>query len=120
MEFRKAIGNRIYGCDDCQLFCPWNREAPTTTQPDFAVRHGLDHRGLIDLFQLTESEFLSLTEGSAMRRIGYAQWQRNLAIGLGNSEGGDEAVQALTQALGNVNDMVDEHIQWALAQLSSP
>ena len=120
VEFRKAIGNRIYGCDDCQLFCPWNREAPTTTQPDFAVRHGLDHRGLIDLFQLTESEFLSLTEGSAMRRIGYAQWQRNLAIGLGNSEGGDEAVQALTQALGNVNAMVDEHIQWALAQLSSP
>ena len=120
VEFRKAIGNRIYGCDDCQLFCPWNREAPTTTQPDFAVRHGLDNRGLIDLFQLTESEFLSLTEGSAMRRIGYAQWQRNLAIGLGNSEGGDEAVQALTQALGNVNAMVDEHIQWALAQLSSP
>ena len=120
VEFRKAIGNRIYGCDDCQLFCPWNRESPTTTEADFAVRHGLDNPSLIDLFQLTESEFLALTEGSAMRRIGYAQWQRNLAVGLGNSEGGPEAVQALTQALGNVNDMVDEHIQWAIAQLTSP
>ena len=120
VEFRKAIGNRIYGCDDCQLFCPWNREAPTTTEADFAVRHGLDKPSLIDLFRLTEPEFLALTEGSAMRRIGYAQWQRNLAVGLGNSEGGEDVVQALTQALGRVNKMVDEHIEWALSQLTSP
>ena len=120
IEFRKAIGNRIYGCDDCQLFCPWNREAPTTTEADFAVRHGLDKPSLIDLFRLTEPEFLALTEGSAMRRICYAQWQRNLAVGLGNSEGGEDVVQALTQALGRVNNMVDEHIEWALSQLTSP
>ena len=101
-------------------FVPGIENRPTTTEADFAVRHGLDNPSLIDLFQLTESEFLALTEGSAMRRIGYAQWQRNLAVGLGNSEGGPEAVQALTQALGNVNDMVDEHIQWAIAQLTSP
>jgi epoxyqueuosine reductase len=75
---------------------------------------------LIDLFLLTELEFLALTEGSAMRRIGYPQWQRNLAIGLGNGEGGEEVVHALEQALGKVNDMVDEHIQWALDQLTSP
>jgi epoxyqueuosine reductase len=120
VEFRKAIGNRIYGCDDCQLFCPWNREAPATAEADFAVRYGLDKPRLIDLFLLTELEFLALTEGSAMRRIGYPQWQRNLAIGLGNGEGGEEVVHALEQALGKVNDMVDEHIQWALDQLTSP
>ena len=117
LEFRQAMGNRVYGCDDCQLFCPWNREAPTTTEADFAVRNGLDKPRLVDLFALSETEFLAMTEGSAMRRIGYAQWQRNLAIGLGNSQGGDEVVLALTQGLGRVNAMVDEHIQWALAQL---
>ncbi len=118
-EFRKAMGNRVYGCDDCQLFCPWNRDAPTTTEADFAVRNGLDSSRLVDLFNLSESQFLALTEGSAIRRIGYPQWQRNLAIGLGNSQGGDEIVQALTRGLGRVNPMVDEHIRWALAQLTS-
>lgn len=118
-EFRKAIGNRIYGCDDCQLFCPWNRDAPTTKEADFAVRHGLDNPRLVDLFKLTESQFLKLTEGSAMRRVSYAQWQRNLAISLGNGAGGLEVEDALRDALGNVNEMVDEHITWALDQLIS-
>ena len=117
VEFRQAMGNRVYGCDDCQLFCPWNREAPTTTEADFAVRNDLDKARLVDLFAMPEAAFLAMTEGSAMRRIGYAQWQRNLAIGLGNSQGGDEVVFALKQGLGRVNAMVDEHIHWALAQL---
>mgnify|MGYP002051953766 FL=1 len=118
-EFRKPMGNRIYGCDDCQLFCPWTREAPTTSEPDFAVRNGLDSPRLVDLFTLSEDAFLALTEGSAMRRIGYAQWQRNIAIALGNSTGGAEVEHVLAAGLGRVNAMVDEHIRWALDQLAS-
>ena len=118
-EFRKPMGNRIYGCDDCQLFCPWNRGAPTTTESDFAVRNGLDSPRLVDLFALSEDAFLALTEGSAMRRIGYAQWQRNIAIALGNSAGGAEVKRVLKAGLGRVNVMVDEHIRWALDQLAS-
>ena len=114
---RPLMGNRIYGCDDCQLFCPWNREAPTTTESDFAVRNGLDQPELLDLFALSEDEFRKLIQGSAMGRIGYLQWQRNIAIALGNGSGGKEVVKALTDALGKVNPMVDEHIRWALEQL---
>jgi epoxyqueuosine reductase len=113
---RPLMGNRIYGCDDCQLFCPWNREAPTTTESDFAVRNGLDQPELLDLFALSEDEFRKLIQGSAMGRIGYPQWQRNIAIALGNGSGGKEVVKALTNALGKVNPMVDEHIRWALEQ----
>ncbi|MDG1133006.1 MAG: tRNA epoxyqueuosine(34) reductase QueG [Pseudomonadales bacterium] len=114
---RPLMGNRIYGCDDCQLFCPWNREAPTTTESDFAVRNGLDQPELLDLFALSEDEFRKLIQGSAMGRISYPQWQRNIAIALGNGSGGKEVVKALTDALGKVNPMVDEHIRWALEQL---
>ena len=114
---RPLMGNRIYGCDDCQLFCPWNREAPTTTESDFAVRNGLDQPELLDLFALSEDEFRKLIQGSAMGRIGYRQWQRNIAIALGNGSGGKEVVKVLTDALGKVNPMVDEHIRWALEQL---
>lgn len=114
---RPLMGNRIYGCDDCQLFCPWNREAPTTTESDFAVRNGLDQPELLDLFALSDDEFRKLIQGSAMGRIGYPQWQRNIAIALGNGSGGKEVVKALTDALGKVNPMVDEHIRWALEQL---
>jgi len=114
---RPLMGNRIYGCDDCQLFCPWNREAPTTTESDFAVRNGLDQPELLDLFALSEDELRKLIQGSAMGRIGYPQWQRNIAIALGNGSGGKEVVKALTDALGKVNPMVDEHIRWALEQL---
>ena len=108
---RPLMGNRIYGCDDCQLFCPWNREAPTSTEFDFAVRNGLDQPELLDLFALSEDEFRKLIQGSAMGRIGYPQWQRNIAIALGNGSGGKEVVKALTDALGKVNPMVDEHIR---------
>jgi len=114
---RKPIGNRIYGCDDCQLFCPWNRQAEVTEEADFAVRHELDNSTLLDLFALDETEFLQMTEGSAMRRIGYAQWQRNLAIAIGNGPFSEAAVQLLQQRLENASDMVAEHIRWALQQL---
>jgi epoxyqueuosine reductase len=114
---RPLMGNRIYGCDDCQLFCPWNRDAPTTTEPDFAVRNGLDQPELLDLFTLSEEQFRLLIQGSAMGRVGYPQWQRNIAIALGNGAGGKDVVNALTHGMGRVNPMVDEHISWALDQL---
>ena len=117
---RPLMGNRIYGCDDCQLFCPWNRDAPTTTEPDFAVRNGLDQPELLDLFALSEDEFRLLIQGSAMGRVGYPQWQRNIAIALGNGAGGKDVVNALTTGMGRVNPMVDEHISWALEQLKTP
>ena len=100
MEFRKAIGNRIYGCDDASYFVPGIENRPP--RPRQILRFGtvLDNPSLIDLFQLTESEFLALTEGSAMRRIGYAQWQRNLAVGLGNSEGGRRGSAGFNPGIG--------------------
>jgi epoxyqueuosine reductase len=115
-EFRKAMGNRIYGCDDCQLVCPWNRFAKSTTEKDFAVRHTLDAAYLLDLFAWDEQEFLKKTEGSAIRRIGYMQWLRNIAIALGNAPRSDEIIQALTNKREHVNELVREHIDWALAQ----
>lgn len=118
-HLRTAMGNRIYGCDDCQLYCPWNREAPTTREPDFQPRHGLDQAQLIDLFALHEDEFLKLTEGSAMRRVSYDQWQRNLAVGLGNGSASTRAIKLLEGRLASASPMVAEHIRWALAQLQA-
>lgn len=117
-ELRDKMGNRIYGCDDCQLFCPWNRDAPTTSEPDFAPRHNLQNRELVDLFLLSADDYDTLTLGSAMRRVSYAQWQRNLAIAIGNGPTSAEAMSALQQQRGQVNDMVDEHIVWALEKLA--
>ena len=117
-ELRDKMGNRIYGCDDCQLFCPWNRDAPTTSEPDFAPRHTLQNRELVDLFLLSADDYDTLTLGSAMRRVSYAQWQRNLAIAIGNGPASAEAMSALQQQRGQVNDMVDEHIVWALEKLA--
>ena len=113
---RPLMGNRIYGCDDCQLICPYNKEAPIATEVDFNPRELLFGRSLLELFRWTESQFLDNTLGSPIRRIGFARWQRNIAIGLGNADYSVEIVSALEQALGNVDDIVDEHISWALDQ----
>lgn len=116
VEFRKAMGNRIYGCDDCQLFCPWNKFAGLTGENDFHARHGLDAAGLVELFNWDEEEFLRRTEGSAIRRIGFERWQRNLAVALGNADTAPEAVNALRNRRTTASPLVREHIDWALAQ----
>jgi len=115
-RYRKLIGNRIYGCDDCQLFCPWNKFAVRTTEPDFAPRHDLDSADLVDLFRWDEPTWASRTEGSAMRRISYEQWQRNLAVALGNAETTDEVLQALHDRADSDSPLVREHVEWALEQ----
>lgn len=120
VELREPMGNRIFGCDDCQLVCPWNKFARPTAEGDFKPRHGLDAAALVDLFRWTEAEFLSRTEGSAIRRAGYAGWLRNIAVALGNSKPqeaqGSDVVAALKARKG-FNEMVDEHIAWALERL---
>jgi epoxyqueuosine reductase len=116
VEFRRAIGNRIYGCDDCQLVCPWNKFARPTAEKDFAVRHGLDHAQLVDLFAWSEKDFLEKTEGSAIRRIGHERWLRNIAIALGNAPSSPAVVAALQTKIQHPSALVREHVQWALAQ----
>jgi len=118
VEFRKAIGNRIYGCDDCQLVCPWNKYAKPTSEPDFAPRHGLDNSQLLELFAWTEEEFLERTAGSAIRRIGYECWLRNIAIALGNAPASQAIGQALQARHDHPSALVREHVQWALAEHS--
>jgi len=114
---RPLIGNRVYGCDDCQLVCPWNRHAVPTTSDDFdAVRNGLDAAALTTLFAWTESEFLRNTEGSAIRRIGYERWSRNVAVALGNAAPGREIVAALERRAKDPSPLVREHVGWALAR----
>jgi len=115
-EFRRAIGNRIYGCDDCQLVCPWNKFARPTPEKDFAVRHSLDQARLIDLFAWSEADFLQKTSGSAIRRIGHERWLRNIAIALGNAPSSDLVTAALVARLEHPSALVREHVQWALAQ----
>ena len=114
---RPAIGNRIYGCDDCQLGCPVNQAAPLTLEADFQKRQIWQQPELLTLWQWDEATFLKHTEGSAIRRIGYRRWQRNLAVALGNGVATSEHIQQLQQGLGRVDDMVDEHIHWAIARL---
>ncbi|MCH7822594.1 MAG: tRNA epoxyqueuosine(34) reductase QueG [Proteobacteria bacterium] len=116
VEFRKPIGNRIYGCDDCQLCCPWNKFAEPTGEGDFAPRHGLDSAKLTELFALSESAWLEITEGSAIRRIGYDCWLRNIAVALGNAETSEEVVRALKARLYSNSALVSEHVEWALQQ----
>lgn len=116
VEFRKAIGNRIYGCDDCQLYCPWNKFAEPTAEADFAPRHGLNSAELADLFAWSEEQWLANTEGSAIRRIGYDRWLRNIAIALGNAATTANVVRALKARRHNSAPLVNEHIEWALLQ----
>lgn len=115
-NLRAAMGNRIFGCDDCQVFCPWNKFAQYTKEDDFTPRHNLDNIGLLELFSWTEDEFLSRTEGSAIRRTGFEGWQRNIAIALGNADYQSEIVQTLNDALEGSSDLVAEHIDWAIEQ----
>ncbi|MBX3703871.1 MAG: tRNA epoxyqueuosine(34) reductase QueG [Steroidobacteraceae bacterium] len=113
---RPAIGNRIFGCDDCQLVCPWNKFARTASLPEFRVRQGLDAAGLVDLFAWTEAEWQRRTEGSALRRLGYRRWLRNLAVALGNAPKSDAVLAALGSRRDAADEMVREHVRWALAR----
>jgi epoxyqueuosine reductase len=115
-EFRPLLGNRIYGCDDCQLVCPVNRAAETTQEQDFQRRPQWLNKSLLDLWRWTEADFLKYTEGSAIRRIGYQRWQRNIAVALGNAPYDPAIPEALQQGLSQSDELVSEHIQWALLQ----
>ncbi len=121
IELREKMGNRVFGCDDCQLICPWNKFAKATDENDFKPRHGLDDVELITLFLWTEDEFTTNTQGSPIKRIGYERWLRNLAIGLGNSaknsHGYEDIISAL-QTRRNFSPLVKEHVEWALKRLS--
>jgi epoxyqueuosine reductase len=126
-DLRPLVGNRVYGCDDCQLVCPWNRYAKPSGEPDFAVRHGLDSGQLVELFAWSESEFHERLAGSAIHRIGYERWLRNLAVGLGNAlkqlgrgAGGGALVQALERRRDDPSALVREHVAWALSQCGTP
>jgi epoxyqueuosine reductase len=111
---RPAIGNRIFGCDDCQLACPWNKFARVAAEPDFRVRHRLDAPDLVDLFGWDEDEYLAKTEGSALRRLGFRRWLRNLAVALGNAPPSPEAANALRRRRDDDDPVVREHVAWAL------
>jgi epoxyqueuosine reductase len=116
VELRAPIGNRVFGCDDCQLVCPWNRFARPSAQADFQPRHGLDNAELAALFRWTEEEFLARTEGSPLRRAGYERWLRNLAVGLGNAPTSIPVVTALELRREHPSALVREHVEWALAR----
>jgi epoxyqueuosine reductase len=116
VEFRRLMGNRIYGCDDCQLVCPWNKFARAAAHPDFKVRHRLDDSRLSELFAWTEAEFLARTEGSAIRRIGYERWLRNIAVALGNAPSSEAIIAALRSRADHPSPLVREHVDWALAE----
>jgi epoxyqueuosine reductase len=120
VDLRPLIGNRVYGCDDCQLVCPWNKFAQRATLPDFDVRNGLDNQNLVDLFAWSEDQFNRRLEGSPIRRIGYERWLRNMAVGLGNAarQGAPmpEIVAALVARVADPSALVREHVAWALAQ----
>ena len=116
VELRRLMGNRIYGCDDCQLVCPWNKFARAAAHPDFKTRHRLDSSRLAELFAWTEEEFLARTEGSAIRRIGHERWLRNIAVALGNAPSNAENLGALESRREDPSELVREHVHWALAE----
>ena len=113
-ELRPLMGNRVFGCDDCQIICPWNRYSSETREVDFSPRHNLDNSDLLTLFEWTEAEFNRNTEGSPIRRIGYQRWLRNLSVGLGNAPTSKEIIAALQKRLEDPSERVREHVQWAL------
>ncbi len=113
---RPLIGNRVYGCDDCQLVCPWNKYAQASGDDDFAVRNGLDNADLVTLFAWSKAQFESRMAGSAIRRIGYERWLRNLAVGLGNAAHGEDVVSALSLRQDDPSELVREHVAWALRE----
>jgi epoxyqueuosine reductase len=115
-SLRPLMGNRIYGCDDCQLVCPWNKYAQATVESDYLPREGLDAPQLVDLFNWTEQEFLQKLEGSPIRRIGHDCWLRNIAVALGNAETSETVIEALQQKQAHPSELVREHVNWALAQ----
>lgn len=120
VKYRHAIGNRIYGCDDCQLVCPWNKFSSISSEMDYQSRYQLDNSSLISLFNWTEEQFLSRFQGSAIRRIGYQSWLRNISIALGNllakDKQNEQIIKLLKQRLHNANEILTEHFQWALNQ----
>ncbi|MED5327003.1 MAG: tRNA epoxyqueuosine(34) reductase QueG, partial [Pseudomonadota bacterium] len=113
-DLRPMMGNRIYGCDDCQLVCPWNRFADVTSEEDFHPRQVLHGQSLNALFGWSEETFLRNTEGSPIRRIGFEKWQRNIAVALGNAPYDEQSILLLKERRGSVSDLVDRHIDWAL------
>jgi epoxyqueuosine reductase len=115
-ELRPLIGNRVFGCDDCQIVCPWNRFARPSGESDFKPRHNLDNAGLAELFMWDEDKFLSSTEGSPLRRTGYENWLRNLAVGLGNAPSTIPVLEALKARREHPSELVREHVEWALQQ----
>ena len=115
-ELREAVGNRVFGCDDCQVVCPWNRYAKRTAEADFTPRHGLDRASLAGLLSWDEATFSSKTEGMALRRVNYGQWVRNLAVAAGNAPYDEKLVGLLRRRRVDADDMVKEHIDWALAR----
>lgn len=116
VELRPLIGNRIYGCDDCQLVCPWNKFLQHTVEADFAARDKLDNPALVSLFSWSEQEFLQRTEGSAIRRIGHQCWLRNIAVAMGNAPRDSDIIAALTKRITDPSELVREHVSWALEQ----
>lgn len=117
VELRPKMGNRIFGCDECMVVCPFTKFATISDEPDFQPRHHLNDSRLVDLFLWTEEEFLKKTEGSAIRRTGYTGWLRNIAVALGNAEPSAEIINALKKRQGYPNDIVQEHVDWAIQHL---
>ena len=114
VELRPLMGNRIFGCDDCQIRCPWNRFSSPTKEDDFSPRHNLDNASLVSLFNWEPSEFLDKTEGSPIRRIGHERWLRNIAVGLGNASGSKEILSQLVKKRNHPSELVREHVNWAI------
>jgi len=119
-ELRSAIGNRIFGCDDCQVICPWNKTAPVSGELDFRPRHGLNSMDLLELFAWSEEEYLQRSEGSPLRRAGYRKWLRNIAIALGNAPQDLRIVEALQNRLAGADTVLAEHIEWAIERQQTP